>query len=258
MCPSEIMTIAICFHTSGYRTFKDYYTRHVMVHHVKYFPKLLSYSRFVYLMKGAIFPLFAFLQGYLGQNTEIAFIDSTVLTVCHTRRIYSHRVFKGLAKRGKTSTGWFFGFKLHLVINHIGEILSFQFTPGNIDDRKPAPNLAEKLSGKLFGDRGYISKDLFQELWEKGVQLITRLKKNMKNKLMPFADMLLLRQRGLIESVHNRLKNGCQIEHHRHRSPLNFLVNLFGGLTAYSLDSNKPSLLKRGDDPLLLTQLPAV
>jgi len=118
-------------------------------------------------------------------------------------------VFKKLAKRGKTSTGWFFGFKLHLVINDRGEILAYMLTGGNIDDRAPMKNLCQNLFGKLFGDKGYISSKLFSELYENVVQLITRLRANMKNKLMPLGDKLLLRKRGLIESVHNKLKNGA-------------------------------------------------
>lgn len=240
---SEVMTIAICFHSSGYRTFKNYYMCQVESCFGKYFPNLLSYSRFVELMQRVMFPLFAFLQRCLGKNTGVSFVDSAVLSVCHQKRILSHRVFKGLATRSKSSMGWFFGFKLHLIVNHMGEIVSFQLTPGNADDRQPVLYLAKKLTGKLFGDRGYISKALSESLLERGVELITRVKKNMKNKLIPLTDKLCLRKRGLIESVHNKLKNICQIEHHRHRSPRNFLVNFFGALTAYSLDPRKPTLL---------------
>jgi len=115
-------------------------------------------------------------------------------------------------------------------------------TPGNTDDRAPVPTLCAKLFGKLFGDRGYISTRLFQELYEKGIQIITKLRTNMKNRLIPMLDKILLLKRGLIESVHNKLKNCCQIEHHRHRSPWNFLVNLIGGLLAYTYDPKKPAL----------------
>ncbi len=239
---SEILTIVIHFHQSGYRTFKHYYNFYVCGYLKKYFPNLVCYSRIVQLMSHVLFPLFLFLQTILGICTGIAFVDSTLLTVCHNRRINSHKVFKKLAKRGKTSTGWFYGFKLHLIINDRGEILAYMLTGGNIDDRAPMKNLCRELFGKLFGDKGYISSKLFSELYENGVQLITRLKANMKNKLMPLWDKFLLRKRGLIESVHNRLKNGAQIEHHRHRSQWNFLVNLLSGLTAYEVNPTKPSL----------------
>lgn len=239
---SEAITLVIMFHKTGYRTFKDYYTRFVVELLKPYFPKILSYSRFINLMKTCLFPLFIFSQGCLGECTGISFIDSTILTVCHGRRIYSHRVFKNLAKRGKTSTGWFYGFKLHLIINDSGEILAYMLTAGNVDDRVPVPGLSPNIFGKLFGDKGYISQELFLKLYERGLEIITKLKRNMKNKLMSLANKILLRRRGVIESVNNKLKAGCQIEHHRHRSPLNFLVNLISGIVAYSYDPKKPSI----------------
>lgn len=260
-CPnlslSEIMSIVIYFHHSKFRTFKDYYNLLVRDSLQKYFPQAPSYSRFISLMKRALFPLFVFLQGVLGKCTGISFIDSTLLTVCHVRRISSHHVFRKMAKRGKTSTGWFFGFKLHLVINERGEILAFMLTTGNVDDRKPVSTLAKDLFGKLFGDKGYLSSKLFDELWEKGVQLITRLRKVMHNKLMSLWDKLLLRKRGLIESVHHKLKNSCQIEHHRHRSPWNFLVNLLSGLVAYCEEPKKPTLRMKKAEKVIIQQLAA-
>ena len=159
-----------------------------------------------------------------------------LLDVCDNRRINAHKVFEDLAKRGKTSTGWFYGFKLHLAINDEGEILSFCLTPGNVDDRnwEVISTLTEEIFGKLFADKGYISKALFERLLDKEITLVTKIKKNMKNRLMDMSDKLLLRKRAIIESVNDFLKNICQIEHSRHRSPLNFLVNLVSGLVAYS------------------------
>ena len=208
------------------------------------------------LMKTCLFPLFVFSQGCLGNCTGISFVDSTILTVCHARRINSHRVFKTMARRGKTSTGWFYGFKLHLIINDSGEILAYMLTAGNVDDRVPVPALSTDLFGKLFGDKGYISQKLFLELYEKGIQIITRLKRNMKNKLMNIVDKILLRSRGVIESVNNKLKADCQIEHHRHRSPWNFLVNLVSGIVAYAYDSYKPAIrLTRKEKQILSDRL---
>jgi hypothetical protein len=237
---SEAITIVVMFHKTRYRTFKDYYKRFVLEDLKKYFPKSMSYSRFVNLMKTCLFPLFIFSQSCLGEGTGISFIDSTILTVCHARRINSHRVFKKMARRGKTSTGWFYGFKLHLIINDVGEILAYMLTPGNVDDRVPVPWLSKDLIGKLFGDKGYISQELFLKLYDKGLAIITRIKRNMKNKLMSIIDKILLRSRGVIESVNNKLKSDCQIEHHRHRSPWNFLVNLISGIVAYAYDPCKP------------------
>ena len=115
-------------------------------------------------------------------------------------------------------------------------------TPGNVDDRTPVPWLSKDLLGKLFGDKGYISQELFLKLYEKGLEIITRLKHTMRNKLMSIVDKILLRKRGVIESVNNKLKSGCQIEHHRHRSRWNFLVNLISGIVAYAYDPCKPCI----------------
>jgi hypothetical protein len=234
--PSEIMTILIWFHCSHYRTFKAYYTEHVQTHLRGEFPTLVSYQRFVELMPTVVVPLLAYLQQQMGECTGISFVDSTPLSVCHPARICQHRVFAANARRGKTSVGWFYGFKLHLVVNDRGELLSFCLTPGNVDDRQPVPQLARqarRLFGKLFGDKGYISQALTEQLiLEHGVHLVTRLSKNMHNRLMEVSNKLLLRKRAIIESIHDQLKNICQIEHSRHRSPANFLINLLGGLIA--------------------------
>ena len=245
MVLSEIMTICILFHQSNYRTFKWYHKNHVCVNLRNYFPHLVSYNRFVELMQISFLPLTVYMMKYrVGKCSGISFIDSTTLDVCHTRRIHAHKVFDGLAKRGKSSTGWFYGFKLHLIINDQGEILSFCLTPGNVDDRnlKLIRHLTKDVFGKLFGDKGYLSSKLFVELFEKNITLITKIKKNMKNVLMDLSDKLLLRKRAIIESVNDFLKNICQIEHSRHRSPVNFLVNLVSGLVAYSFLPSKPSL----------------
>jgi len=242
LCPSEMMTIVIHFHQSHYRTFKAYYTEHVQVHLTREFPHLVSYTRFVSLIPSIQVPLLAYLQSCYGVCTGISFIDSTSLEVCDPKRISQHRVFATDARRGKTSMGWFFGFKLHLAVNDQGELLACCLTPGNVDDRTPVASMAKNLRGKLFGDRGYISAALTELLFEQGLHLITRLRKNMKNKLMHLSDKLLLRKRAIIESIIDQLKNISQIEHSRHRSPLNFVAHLIAGLLAYSHQDKKPGL----------------
>ena len=242
---SEIMTIVIYFHLSNYRTFKWYYNKFVCKTLKSYFPKLVSYNRFVEIMKMTIVPLTLYLINYgFGKSTGINFVDSTPIEVCDNHRIFSHKVFKGLAQRGKSSTGWFYGFKLHLVINDKGEILSFCLTSGNVDDRNwdVISHLTKEIYGKLFADRGYLSKNLFEKLFERNITLVTKLKKNMKNKLMSLSDKVLIRKRAIIESVNDFLKNICQIEHSRHRSIENFLVNILSALIAYSFLPKKPSL----------------
>jgi hypothetical protein len=242
---SEVMAIIVLFHLSGYRCFKWYYQRCVCIHMREYFPAAVSYNRFVELTGHALLPLALYTQGFRrGKCSGISFIDSTPLKVCHVRRIYSHKVFKFHAARGKSSTGWFYGFKLHLVINDQGEICSFFLTPGSVDGRNldVIDRLCRELSGKLFGDRGYISQALFEHLYQQGIRLVTRLRKNMKNKLMDIMDKILLRKRAVIESVNDFLKNICQAEHSRHRSFHNFLVNLLAALSAYSFLPHKPSI----------------
>ena len=242
MSISEIMTIVIAFHGSGFRTFKDFYTRFMMVYGRKAFPNLVSYNRFVELMPWALMMLCCFLNTRRGEITGISFIDSTPLEVCCPPRAHCHKVFEGLVHWGKSSTGWKYGFKLHLIINDKGELLAFKLTPANVDDRKPVPEMTQGLWGKLFGDRGYISSDLFEKLYDKGLELISKSRKKMKNKLVKLMDKILLRKRAVIESVNDQLKNICQIEHSRHRSIWNFLVNLFSGLIAYTYLEKKPCL----------------
>jgi hypothetical protein len=232
--PSEVMTILIHFHQAHSRTFKAYDTEYVQVHLTREFPHLVSYQRFVALIPGVLVPMLAYLQSRFGACTGISFIDSTSLEVCDPKRISQHRVFAADARRGKTSMGWFFGFKLHLAVNDRGELLACCLTPGNVDDRAPVPSMVKRLRGKLLGDRGYISAPLTALLFEQGLQLITRLRKNMKNHLMHLSDKLLVRKRAIIESIIDQLKNISQIEHSRHRSPTNFVVHLIAGLLAYS------------------------
>jgi Transposase DDE domain len=239
---SEIMTIVVWFHISGYRTFKWYYINHVCKELKREFPHLVSYNRFVELMPGVIVPLCAYLQTRRGKVTGVSFIDSIAISVCKNHRILSHKVFYGIAQRGRNSVGWFYGFKLHLIINDRGEFLAFKLTPGNVDDRKPVPRLCKDIFGKLFGDKGYISQELFEQLLQAAIQLITKLKKNMKNKLMSVMDKLLLRKRAVIETVSDQLKNISQIEHSRHRSVLNFMVNIVSALIAYTHQPKKPSI----------------
>ena len=242
LCLSEVMTIVIQFHLSGYRTFKDYYTKEVLVPQHGEFPGLVSYHRCVELLPQTFVPLCVYLKTRFGSCAGISFIDSTKLAVCHNRRIWGHQVFADLAARGKTSVDWFYGFKLHLVVNDCGELLNVTITAGNVDDRAVVPALVQDLFGKLFGDKGYVSQPLFEQLWEDGVPLITKLKKNMKERLLPVFDKLMLRKRGIVESVVDQLKNISQIEHTRHRSVYNFFVNLIAGLVAYTFREKKPSL----------------
>jgi hypothetical protein len=245
---SEVMTIVIFFHHSRVRTFKDYYTIYIKNLVREAFPNAPSYNRFIEIMPQSLMPLYIFMEYCrLGAVTGISFVDSTSIKVCHNLRIRSNKIFKNIAARGKTSTGWVYGFKLHLIINECGEIIAFDITSGNCDDRneRTMDKLTKNLTGKLFGDKGYISAKLFKRLYSRGITLVTKIKKGMQNILFCFKDMLLLKKRGVIESVNDILKSYCQIEHSRHRSPVNFLVNLIAGLIAYSFREKKPSIKRR-------------
>jgi Transposase DDE domain len=249
---SEVMTLVISFQDSDDRTFQHFYRKQVCRYGRAEFPHLISYQRLVESLPAVLVPLSAYLRTRLGATRGIAFIDSLPLPVCHHRRIDSHQVFDGRAPRGKNSRGWFYGFKLHFVINDEGDLLALRFTPGHGDDRTPVPGLAEGLWGKRFGDRGYISQELFERWQQTGVQLITKLKRNMRNKLMPLWDKLLLRKRALIESVGEQLKQVCPIGHTRHRSVHNAFVHAFAALVAYTWQERKPSLHLTSEEQALL------
>ena len=245
MSKSEIMLIMILFHDSGYRCLKHFYQEEVCRHLRHLFPKVVSYNRFVELEKEVAVPMALFIKKVLlGKCTGISFVDSTPLRVCRNQRIHIHKVFKGIAQRGKCSMGWFFGFKLHLIINDKGEILNFMFTPGNVDDREPLKQgrFLENIKGKLCADKGYIGQALFENLFLNGIQLVTKVKNNMRNSLMSIADKILLRKRALIETVNDELKNIAQIEHSRHRSFSNFIANSLSAIAAYCFFEKKPAI----------------
>ncbi len=245
MSKSEIITITVLFHLGGFRTFKHFYIHYVQKHMQEEFPQTVSYNRFTELMQRNLMPMTLFLKTCcLGECTGISFVDSTPIRVCKNKRIKRNKVFNGIANTGKSTMGWFYGFKLHIVINDKGEILTFTITQASDDDRAPLKQerFLDKIFGKLFADKGYVGKDLAKLLFVDGVQLITNIKNNMKNCLMTLSDKILLRKRSVIETVNDELKNICQIEHSRHRSFGNFLSNMIAGLIAYSFLPKKPHI----------------
>ena len=245
MSDSEVICILVLFHYGNFRNLKHFYLFYLQKHLKGEFPQTVSYNRFVELQQKAAMPMAIFLKvSCLGSCTGISFIDSTPLRVCHIKREKQHRTFEGMATKGQCSIGWFFGFKLHLIVNDKGEILDFMLTQGNVDDREPLKNhnFHKRAFGKIYGDKGYIGKDLFEQLFVDGVHLVTKIRKNMKNCLMLLQDRIMLRKRALIETINDQLKNQCQIEHTRHRSFENFLTNLLSGMIAYSFFDKKPSL----------------
>ena len=239
LSPAEVMTIIIHFYQSHYRDFKNYYLHSVCRQLKPYFPELLSYTRFFALMPSVVVPMCSYLTSKLGKPTVMQFVDSTKIEVCHIIRAKRNKVFEGIAEHGKGSMGWSFGFKLHLIINHLGEIVALKLTKGNVDDRQLVSEMAESLFGKLYDDKGYISKALTADLLEKGVELLTTVCKNMKKKFISLWDRAMLKKRFIIETVNDQLKNISYIEHSRHCSVHGFMLNLLGGLIANCLKEDK-------------------
>ena len=245
MAESEVITIMILFHSGQFRNMKHFYLYYIQKHMTTEFPNTVSYNRFTELMQASVLPMTIFLKTCcLGKCSGISFVDSTPIRVCKNKRISRNKVFKGIAELGKSTMGYFFGFKLHLIVNEKGDILNFVITQGNVDDRQPLKNerFMEAITGKLYADKGYLSKELTNMLFVDGLHLITSIRDNMKNCLMELKDKILLRKRSVIETINDELKNMCQVEHSRHRSFGNFITNMISGLIAYSFFPKKPSI----------------
>jgi len=238
---SEMVTILIAYHSSGMSCFKYFYLD-LLEHHRDLFPDLVHYDRFIKLMKRTFPALICLFKSLEGEVTEYLFIDSTPMAVCHNLREKRHKVFKGLAAKGKTSTGWFFGLKLHMIFNTKGEIVRLSITKGNVNDRSPVADMVKGIMAKLIGDKGYLSKKLFEQLFQGGVTLITKIKRNMKNILMETADKLMLMKRFFVETIFSSMKSLNTLIHHRHRSSFNAFVHLFSGFIHYQMRTDKPSL----------------
>ena len=235
----EMLFIMVLFHLSPFKDFKHFWVHGVEQKYRACFGDLPSYGRFVALMPRLFVPLCVLIHSLSGEETGIYIADSTKLAVCANPRISRNRTFKGLAARGHSTMGWFFGFKLHVVMNHKGDLMAIKVTPGNTDDRAPLQDMVAGLEGKLLADKGYISKKLFNRLWGQGLQLITGIRRNMKNYLMPILDKLLLRKRFIVETLFDKLKSEMGLEHTRHRSPTNAFVHILSCLVAYTLGKTK-------------------
>jgi hypothetical protein len=243
---SEMLFIMVLFHLSPFKNFKVFYHHGIGQKYRACFGAIPHYDRFVSLMPRLFAPLMVLLHSWSGEQTGLYFADSTKLAVCHNRRIHRHKVFDGLAARGKTSMGWFYGLKLHFVINHKGQIMALKITPGNTADSAVLDDITQHLTGKLYADKGYISKAVFKALWQRGLHLITGIRRNMKNHLMPMADKIMLRKRFIIETVLDTLKSEMDLEHSRHRSPVNAMVHILSCLVAYAFRPGKPAISRSG------------
>jgi hypothetical protein len=244
---SEVMTILIYYHHCFYKDFKHYYTRYVCTDLRRDFPQLVSYNRFIELVPRALLPLCMFLKYRCQQSrrTGIYYIDSSAWAVCHPKRAHSHKVMRGLASWGKTSVGWFYGLKYHLITNQLGELMNFSITQGSTADNKAKVlfTLTKNLMGWLFGDKGYLLSEEKREFLERDglLKIFSKCRKNMKKDPLPLEASLWIRKRGVIESVIDLTKNTCDAAHTRHRSPFNALINLFSALAAYSFFQRKPT-----------------
>jgi hypothetical protein len=244
LCDSEIMTLLVLYHSSHFKNFKTFYNGIVLGMLRSHFPGAPCYERFLTLTKRVWALLAFFLASRRGDKTGIYYIDSTPLVVCHNRRIARHKVFDGLAARGKTSTGWFFGFKLHLVFNHQREIVALKLTPGNVSDAAPVPELTSDLVGKLFGDKGYIGQKMAQELLRRGLALMTRVRKNMKSLPVSFLDKALLNGRSIAETIIGHIKEFSSLRLPKHRSVFNAFTHITAAIIAYQINPLPPQPIR--------------
>jgi DDE family transposase len=241
LCVSEIITILLVLHDLRFKYLKSFYTGVVGEVLRRYFPGMPCYECFVALQPSVLIPLLFFLCSRLGQRTGIYYLDSTALAVCHNRRIGRHKTFAGLAARGKISMGWFFGFKLHLVFNHLHEIVAVKLTPGHVHDGAPVEQLTQNLTGKLFDDKGYLGKQRAAALLKRGLALLTKVRKNMKALPLTLTDKLLLNARSMAETIIGHLKAFSSLNLPKHRAPINAFLHLLAALTAYQLKPIKPA-----------------
>ncbi len=252
---SEVLTLLVYYHFSNFDCLKHYYLVKVQYQMKSYFPKLPSYNRFVERIKEL--PLLAtlYLQYKQARFNGIGYIDSTPLEVCTKKRTRTHKVFEYVAKLGKSSKGWFYGLKLHIICDLMGNIVKCKITPGNENDLKAAATMLKKFKGKIFGDKGYIGKGEFLRLLEQGLLIVTDVRKNMKKKALDLWDSILLKKRSLIESVINVLKSSLHLEHSRHRSVVNAGVYILTTLIAYCWKPNKPKIKFTKQEEKLLRQI---
>lgn len=239
---SEAISIMIFYHFSPYKNLKLYYNS--VVTGGTLFKDSPCYDRFIQIIPSLFIPLIVMMHYLSGHKTGIYYVDSTYFAVCKNIRISSHKTFAGLAARGHSSIDYFYGFKLHMIINDASEIIAIKITRANVDDRRAFEDMATKLKlqGKCYGDKGYLSKELFSRLYRQGLILITGIKKNMKNYLIPILDKIMLRKRFIIETIFGYIKEQFNIKPNMHRSPINFFASLFAALIAYQIKPSKPTI----------------
>jgi hypothetical protein len=219
---SEVLTLNILrfsFHVNDLKAF----VRLSNSAYKSYFPQLTNYENFLKATNRS-FPFFVLLLKYLLELNRLVskdgvyFFDSTALSVCYNWNIATHKVTKDFAARGKTSKGWFFGFKLHGACDSKGNLVSLRFSPGNEHDSRHAEYLTEGLGGLFVGDAGYLLKqEVFQRLFEKHKRILAASRKNMK-RLMTQEQGIMLSKRSAIETVWGVLQERYGLVYHLARN----------------------------------------
>lgn len=255
---SEILTILIYYHFSKFDCIKHYYLIKSIGRFKEYFPNMPSYNRFIERIPEVAVLAMTYLQYRQAKFEGTGYIDATALRVCHNKRTNQHKVFKLTAKLGKSSMGWFYGFKLHVICDFAGNIVKCRITDGAANDLKVGARMMKDLKGKIYADKGYIGKKEFLQLLDNGLILITGIKKNMKNRLLELWDKILLKKRSLIESVYNIMKNVLHLEHSRHRSVVNAGIYYISTLIAYCWKPHKPQIKFNNREIQLLQALAAI
>lgn len=252
---SELLTILIYYHFSKFDCIKHYYLIKSISGFKECFPKMPSYNRFVERIPEVAMLAVIYLQYKQTKFEGMGYIDATSIKVCHNKRIHSHKVFKVVANIGKSSMGWFYGFKLHVICDFNGNIIKCNMTKGSANDLKIGAKMMKDLRGKIYADKGYIGKKEFLQLLDNGLILITGIKKNMKNRVLEVWDKILLKKRSLIESMYNIMKNTLHLEHSRHRSVVNAGIYYVTTLIAYCWKPTKPKIKFTKQETQLLQQL---
>jgi hypothetical protein len=234
---AELVSLAIFRFFTGHRNWKDFY-QHITTYHKKDFSELPKYKNFLVAINQLSFLALILLEGFMNifkrftRISDLKFADSTKLQVCHIKREFSHKVCYGLARKSKSSMGWFYGFKLHIICNELMQILNLKITAGNVDDRKGLAMIWNDIFGMIIADAGYIGKDWQAKAFSLNKCLLTGVKANMK-KLMTETEEYMLHLRQRVECVFSVLKLRFGMENTLPRSPLGYLAHYIWSITAY-------------------------